>query len=139
MTRIFVDTAALVALGNRQDQWHPLAVKVSRQLTLSGCRFVTTDAVLLEVGNTFSRAAYKSVALQLIESARQSPRWQCLAVDRDLFDRGLARYRQMADKDWSLTDCISLVVAADHAIDQVFTSDHHFTQAGLQILLRRSS
>jgi uncharacterized protein len=139
MTRVFVDTAALVALGNRQDQWHSQAVKVSRQLTLSGCRFVTTDAVLLEVGNTFSRAAYKSVALRLIESARRSPRWQCLAVDRDLFDRGLALFRQMSDKDWSLTDSISMVVASDHSINQVFTTDRHFAQAGLQILLRQSS
>ncbi len=138
MTRVFVDTAALVALGNRQDQWHSQAVKVSRQLTLSGCRFVTTDAVLLEVGNTFSRAAYKSVALRLIETARRSPRWQCLELDRDLFDRGLTLFRQMSDKDWSLTDSISVVVASDHGIHQVFTTDHHFTQAGLQILLRQS-
>jgi uncharacterized protein len=138
MTRVFVDTAALVALGNRQDQWHPQAVKVSRQLTLSGCRFVTTDAVLLEVGNTFSRAAYKSVALRLIEVARRSPRWECLEVDRDLFDRGLTLFRKMSDKDWSLTDSISVVVASDHGIHQVFTTDHHFTQAGLQILLRQS-
>lgn len=138
MTRVFVDTAALVALGNRQDQWHPQAVKVSRQLTLSGCRFVTTDAVLLEVGNTFSRAAYKSVALRLIEIAHRSPRWECLEVDRDLFDRGLTLFRKMSDKDWSLTDSISVVVASDHGIHQVFTTDHHFTQAGLQILLRQS-
>jgi uncharacterized protein len=58
MRSIFVDTAALIALGNRQDQWHAQAVAMSRQLTLAGSRFVTTDAVLLEVGNTYSRAAY---------------------------------------------------------------------------------
>mgnify|MGYP001425776723 CR=1 FL=1 len=139
MTTVFVDTAALVALGNRQDQWHAQAVQLSRQLTLSGCRFVTTDAVLLEVGNTFSRAAYKPVALRLIDTARQSPRWTCVALDRDLLDRGLELFRQVADKDWSLTDSISVVVAREQAIDQVFTTDRHFTQAGLQILLGQSS
>jgi predicted nucleic acid-binding protein len=46
--QVFVDTAALVALGNQQDDWHKQAVVVSRQLTLAGCHFVTTDAVLLE-------------------------------------------------------------------------------------------
>jgi hypothetical protein len=46
MNRVFVDTAALIALGNKQDRWHDKAVAISRQLTLAGCRFVTTDAVL---------------------------------------------------------------------------------------------
>jgi predicted nucleic acid-binding protein len=136
MRTIFVDTAALIALGNRQDQWHVQAVAMSRQLTLAGSRFVTTDAVLLEVGNTFSRAAYKPVALRLIQTARESPRWRCIASESELVDRGLALFRQMTDKDWSLTDCISVVVARERGLQQVFTTDHHFTQAGFEILLR---
>lgn len=136
MRSIFVDTAALIALGNRQDQWHAQAVSVSRQLTLAGYRFVTTDAVLLEVGNTFSRAAYKPAALRLIQTARGSPRWHCVASDRDVVDRGLVLFRQMTDKDWSLTDCISVVVGRELELQQVFTTDHHFTQAGFEILLR---
>ena len=136
MGSIFVDTAALIALGNRQDQWHAQAISMSRQLTLAGCRFLTTDAVLLEVGNTFSRVAYKPAALRLIETARESPRWRCVASDRVLVDRGLALFRQMTDKDWSLTDCISVVVAREQGLQQIFTTDHHFTQAGFEILLR---
>lgn len=139
MKTVFVDTAALVALGNKDDQWHAQAVQVSRQLTLAGCRFVTTEAVLLEVGNTFSRAQYKGVALRLIETARQSPRWRCLPLDSRLLEDGLALFRKMADKDWSLTDSISIIVASDLGIAQVFTTDHHFTQAGFTILLGHSS
>ena len=97
---------------------------------------MTTDAVLLEVGNTFSRAAYKPAALRLIQTARESPRWHCVASDRESLDRGLALFRQMTDKDWSLTDCISVVVAKELGLQQVFTTDHHFTQAGFDILLR---
>ena len=135
MSQVFVDTAALVALGNRQDDWHDQAVVVSRQLTLAGCRFVTTDAVLLEVGNTFSRAAFKPVALRLIETAWRSPRWRCIPVDRALLERGMTLFRQRSDKDWSLTDCISILVATDLGIGQAFTTDRHFAQAGLAILL----
>jgi predicted nucleic acid-binding protein len=51
-------------------------------------------------------------------------------------DRGLALFRQTTDKDWSLTDCISVVVAKELGLQQVFTTDHHFTQAGFDILLR---
>jgi uncharacterized protein len=134
MNRVFVDTAALIALGNK-DRWHDKAVAISRQLTLAGCRFVTTDAVLLETGNAFSRAIYKPVALRLIDMARHSPRWRCLPVDQRLFDESLALFEKMGDKDWSLVDCISIKVANDLGITLVFTTDHHFTQAGKSILL----
>lgn len=139
MQRIFVDTAALVALGNKRDNWHEQAVLISRQLTLIGCQFVTTEAVLLEVGNTFSQARFKSVALRLIDTARRSPRWQCFPVDLALLNDGLALFQSMSDKDWSLTDCLSIVVARQQSIDQIFTTDHHFTQAGLKILLVKHS
>jgi uncharacterized protein len=139
MTIAFVDTAALVALGNKDDDWHAQAITISRQLTRAGCRFVTTDAVLLEVCNTFSRAAYKSLAMRLIETARQSPRWNCLPLDRPLLDKGLALFRSRSDKNWSLTDSISIVVASELGITHVFTTDHHFTQAGFSILLRHSA
>lgn len=135
MQRIFVDTAALVALGNKNDDWHDQAVLISRQLTLVGCHFVTTEAVLLEVGNTFSQARFKSVALHLINTARRSPRWKCLSVDSSLLNDGLALFQSMHDKDWSLTDCLSIIAARQQRIDQVFTTDHHFTQAGFKILL----
>lgn len=135
MKAVFVDTAALIALGNKQDKWHDQAVAVSRQLTLTGYRFMTTDAILLETGNAFSRACYKPLALRFIEIARHSPRWQCISVDKDLFDSGLALFNKMSDKDWSLVDCISITVANAHHIRQIFTTDKHFTQAGLMILL----
>lgn len=135
MRQVFADTAALVAFDNRQDAWHAKAVAVSRRLTLAGCCFVTTDAILLEVGNTLSRAQFKTVALRLIETVRRSSHWQCLPVDRPLLDRGLALFRQRPDTDWSLTDCISILVAADLGIEHAFTTDRHFTQAGLEIPL----
>lgn len=139
MRPIFVDTAALVALGNKQDDWHTQAVGISRQLTLAGYRFVTTDAVLLEVGNTFSQARFKPLALRLIDTARRSPRWHSVPVDQSLLNDGLALFESISDKDWSLTDCISIVVSKQQQIDQIFTTDHHFTQAGLNILLVRES
>jgi predicted nucleic acid-binding protein len=71
----------------------------------------------------------------LIETAWRSPRWRCIPVDRALLARGLTLFRQRSDKDWSLTDCISILVATDLGIRQAFTTDRHFTQAGLAILL----
>lgn len=66
MKHVFVDTAAFIALGNKQDSWHQQTVTVSRQLTLAGYYFVTTEAVLLETCNVFSRSCYKPLALKLV-------------------------------------------------------------------------
>jgi len=50
---------------------------------------------------------------------------------------GAARtFFQRPDKEWSLTDCISLVVMNERGITDALTNDHHFEQAGFQILLK---
>nr|VFJ87235.1 MAG: Predicted nucleic acid-binding protein, contains PIN domain [Candidatus Kentron sp. H]VFJ88895.1 MAG: Predicted nucleic acid-binding protein, contains PIN domain [Candidatus Kentron sp. H]VFJ95131.1 MAG: Predicted nucleic acid-binding protein, contains PIN domain [Candidatus Kentron sp. H] len=108
---------------------------VYRKLQEEDARFVTTGAVLLELGNAFSRRTDKNIALQLINAIYQSARWQVGFQDYALMRRGLALFSERQDKNWSLTDCISIVVAGDHEISEVFTSDHHFAQAGFQILL----
>jgi len=53
---IFWDTAAFVALGNRDDALHEIAVAVSQELARQRALVLTTDAVLTEVVNTFSNA-----------------------------------------------------------------------------------
>jgi len=42
----------------------------------------------------------------------------------------MAAYSNRLDKEWSLTDCVSFAVMQEKQINQAFTSDHHFEQAG---------
>jgi predicted nucleic acid-binding protein len=51
------------------------------------------------------------------------------------WSRGVNLYLQRPDKEWSLTDCISLVVMEEHGLHEALTSDHHFEQAGFTVLL----
>jgi predicted nucleic acid-binding protein len=39
-----------------------------------------------------------------------------------------------ADKDWSLTDCISFVAMQEAGVQKALTSDQHFAQAGFVVL-----
>ena len=50
---------------------------------------------------------------------------------------GLNLYEQRLDKDWGLTDCISFVVMQREQIQEAFTSDKHFEQAGFIRLLHK--
>lgn len=139
---VFWDTAAFVALGNADDELHAAAVTVSAQLAQAGARILTTDAVLTEVANTFSKVAWRSVARHLIEAVQGSVAMQMATVvhvDATLWQRGWEFFLARPDKDWGLTDCFSFVVMQDHGVTRAFTSDHHFEQAGFEPLLKADS
>ena len=67
----------------------------------------------------------------------QSKKWKSTFIDEKLLNRGFELYRQMKDKEWGLVDCISIIVARDMGITEIFTTDHHFEQAGFTILLKK--
>ncbi len=135
---VFWDTAAFVALGNKRDDLHEAAIAVSQELALSKAHVLTTDAVLIEVANTFSPAAWRSTMWRLFDALHKSVALQTATivhVDTDLWQQGWELYRNRADKDWGLTDCISFVVMTSHRTQRAFTHDHHFEQAGFIRLL----
>jgi hypothetical protein len=56
-------------------------------------------------------------------------------VDTPLLKKGIALYRSRLDKEWSLTDCISMVVMQEQGLSEAVTADHHFAQAGYRASL----
>ena len=61
--RIFIDTLFVIALINRQDQYHQQALDLAEQF--EGHPLLVTDAVLLEIGNALARS-YKQEAIEII-------------------------------------------------------------------------
>lgn len=53
-----------------------------------------------------------------------------------MFDDAWSIYKSHADKQWSLTDCISFVAMRRVSITDALTFDHHFEQAGFRALMR---
>ena len=56
-------------------------------------------------------------------------------TDKRLWNTAWQLYEMHKDKEWSLTDCISMVVMKERQISEVLTKDHHFEQAGFVKLL----
>jgi predicted nucleic acid-binding protein len=137
MKPVFADTSSLIAVGNTRDSFHTQAVRIKNELKQSRRDFVTTDAVLLEFGNAFSAVGLRAAAAKMIEAVRNSKKWRCVSIDGTLMERGLWKFRQVKDKEWGLVDCISIIVSEDIGITEVFTTDHHFEQAGFRILLKK--
>jgi uncharacterized protein len=134
MRRIFADTSFWMGLVNPRDQIHQKAVSVSRQLSSES--LVTTDMVLVEVLNSFSDSLYREAVGRMVASLRQDQNLTIVPQTRAQFENALDRYRQAADKGWSLTDCASFQVMEAEQIRAALTHDQHFAQAGFEALLR---
>jgi len=129
---VFADTYYYLALLNEGDEEHARVVAWTAQFD---GRIVTTDAVLTEVADGFSRGAGRTAAVRLIRDLLHDPEVKVTEVTRALFEQGLDLYDKRPDKEWSLTDCISFVVMEREQIEQALTADHHFRQAGFTALL----
>lgn len=135
MRTIFVDTAYWVARSNRRDQWHQQAREVSSQLR--NAQLLTTELILVEYLNYFceygSEMRDRSTATvqNILEDLKVQTVWQ----SQELFESGLNLYKARLDKEYSLTDCVSMVVMRQSGIRDILTHDKHFTQEGFNILM----
>jgi uncharacterized protein len=50
------------------------------------------------------------------------------------FHAAVALYESRLDKNYSLTDCRSMVAMRSMGIAEVLTNDHHFVQEGFNIV-----
>jgi predicted nucleic acid-binding protein len=127
--KVFVDTAAWIALINQRDALHNSALEISKNLRQKQVSLVTTEFVLLEVAVGLCNLPIRLNTINFIDGLYQLPKLKIIRLDKILFDAGWQLYKQRLDKEWSLTDCISFVVMRYESITQAFTSDRHFEQA----------
>lgn len=132
---LFLDAAFAIALSAPSDQHHTRAVELADALEHSSGRLVTTEAVLLEIGNALSRQRHRSAAVRMLRSLYSDPKVEIVAIANSLVLRGVVLFSRHADKEWGLTDCISFAVMRERGIRAALTSDEHFTQAGFDILM----
>ena len=134
MTDVFIDTSYVVALVNQKDQNHRLASDLAE--TFIEQRLVTTDAILLEIGNALSRN-FKRESVEIIEEFLTSDEVQVIHLHPQLFRKAFDLYKSRSDKLWGLIDCVSFVVMNELGITDALSADKHFEQAGFNILIRQ--
>jgi len=134
MSKVFADTSFFVAFVNPRDAWHQLAMGAGDDLEGP---VVTTEFVLVEFGNALCASRERHLFVEFVEFMRSAPQFEILPASNALIERGFTLYAQRRDKDWSFTDCISMAAMRDHGLTDALTTDHHFEQAGFQVLLKR--
>jgi uncharacterized protein len=139
MTEVFLDTSFAIALSSVTDQNHVRAVELANQIEADSTRLVTTQAILLEIGNSLSKQKYRAAAIQLLESLETDPNIEVILLTNSLYELAFDLFKQREDKEWGLVDCTSFIVMQDRGITDALTTDTHFQQAGFRAVLKDSA
>jgi predicted nucleic acid-binding protein len=134
MKQIFADTSYWIGLVNPRDQIHQKVIKITQQLF--SVRLVTTEMVLGELLNSFSDSPFRRTVAGMVLKLRNDRNKRIVPQTSEQFESALRRYKQAADKSWSLTDCASFQVMEAEQMQAALTHDLHFAQAGFETLLR---
>lgn len=127
MKTVFADAHYWIAIVNPNDSWAEAAKKA--RSSLGEIFIVTTDEVLTEFLAALSKGEHmRKQAAKMVRVIPQT---------RDSFLKGLTLYENRSDKEYSLTDCISMNVMKAESLVEVLTKDHHFEQEGFTVLIKR--
>jgi len=134
VTRVFADTSFYIAFINPRDSLHEKASAFSSSFQGT---FVTTEYVLVELGNWFSSTENRGIFVEYCRRLTITPTTIVVDAQPELFKAGLELNESRGDKSWSLTDCISFEIMKQLGIAEAATADHHFEQAGFRMALPR--
>ena len=134
MKVVFADTGYWVALLNPNDPLHGKAIATSRGL--GKFRQLTTEMVLDELMAALSPLPVRALVTRGVEAIRANPNVEVVPQTSIQFREAFELYKQMTDKEWSLTDCASFALMKTRGISEALAHDRHFEQAGLVALLR---
>ena len=127
MSVAFADTWFFIALLDERDADHDRVVEYA---ATHEHQLVTTRWVLAELAGALSDPRTRGIAADFLYDVECAERVQVIGSSDEWYDRGLSLYRARPDKEWSLADCVSIIVMQNQGITHALTGDHHFTQAG---------
>jgi len=132
MRLVFADTSFYQALLNPRDSWHKTAADLSD--TFRG-RVLTSEYVLCKLGALMSHGHLRLLFHELVKELEAAPYVEIIPASHELFKAGLDLFANRPDKEWSLTDCVSLVLMGKYDVEEALSGDRHFEQAGFRALL----
>ncbi|MBC8394996.1 MAG: type II toxin-antitoxin system VapC family toxin [Deltaproteobacteria bacterium] len=136
MKTVFADSHYWIAIVNPNDQW-TTAAKAAKS-SLGDIFIVTTDEVLTEFLAALSKGEHmRKQAAKMVRAILENPNVRVVPQTRDSFLKGLTLYEKRSDKEYSLTDCISMNVMKAELLIEVLTKDRHFEQEGFSVLIKK--
>jgi predicted nucleic acid-binding protein len=129
---VFVDTSALYAVLDADDDNHSAASAEWQRLLLDSSRLVTTNYVLVEATALMQHRLG-------IEAVRLFEQDVCPVLGLEWIDEprhavGMASVLAAGRRKLSLVDCVSFAAMRDLGLRDVFAFDEHFAEQGFTCL-----
>ena len=131
METIFVDTSGWFALLSSQDEHHK---EIKNYLRENKLPFVTTNYVVAETVNLLMSRKNHFLAITFLEKIEQSPRVSVHHISPSQHQETIQFFKQHSDEEFSFIDCASFVVMKNLNCWKALAFDHHFLQAGFQVV-----
>ena len=129
---VFLDTSAILAVLNGDDQCHPEADAIWRRLLETEEPLLSSNYVLVELFALAQRrlgmAAVRSVELEIVPLL--DVHWLDAEIHHDAVTAWLAASR----RSLSLVDFSSFEVMRRHKVRRAFAFDGHFEEYGFDLL-----
>jgi uncharacterized protein len=137
MRTVFADSLYWIAIVRPNDPWK-VAARAARG-TAGDLRIVTTDEVLTEFLAALSASGetMRHQAARMVRAILSNRNVEVIPQSRNSFLKGLELYEERGDKEYSLTDCISMHAMKVLSISEALTNDRHFEQEGFSILMKK--
>ena len=129
---IFVDTSAIYAVLDRDDDYHQAARESWQKLLRSSSTLVTHNYVLIET-SALAQSRLGMPALRAIEEILTPVlrvQWITQAHHATAVEMLLTAQR----KKLSVVDCASFLIMREQGISEAFTFDKHFSEQGFSMV-----
>jgi|YNPMSStandDraft_1061717.scaffolds.fasta_scaffold63446_3 predicted nucleic acid-binding protein len=130
---VFVDTSALLAIINSEDERHDTAAAEWTSLVLSAERPITSNYVILELmailQHRYGMGAVHRVTDEIL------PALDLHYVDRSIHEAAIEMLRESWDqRGLSLVDCTSILIMRRAGITEIFAYDERFEDWGFDLV-----
>lgn len=134
--RLFLDTGAIVALHNKDDEHHAETKKLFDRIAageLSVTKLYSSDYILDEsITTCYARTANRKLATELGRALLESKSIIMLKVDQAMLEEAWRVFSQrFLDVPLSFTDCTTYALVQAHSIPHIFSFDSDFDKLGL--------
>ena len=132
VSRVLVDTSALYALANPEDEHHPRAIEIHRSLIRRKVTLVLPNFLLAETHTIINRRLGPQAAREFLNSAVQD-----FEIERVTLEDEWSAHALLQDvsrqRDLSYFDAVAASVAERLGAEEIFSFDRHFSLIGLKL------
>ncbi len=125
---VFIDTSAIAAITNKNDEKHVLADKVYKKLLKFKFNFILTNFVIAETHALLLSINFQIATDWLFNSAYKD--FNVYRPEEHIEIEAVNEIKKYQDKDFSLTDMLSFLTMDKAGVQYYFAYDKHFKQIG---------